>query len=249
MNLNKFTKAELISKLQNFRKEETNKISDKTQRIRSSWIKTYFTNIWELFLTFKNILVKLTLISFFIQIFKKYKLFRRLWFILNTIIVSIFSISLIDNFGFDFINNFFIETKLIFGKIIEYLSNTHFYNSLNKLFGNEIDKPSSKSRDENKSMIKEISWQTDRDQERTSENIRQNNRNSKISEWLKPEVEPENEQQESEVTNYRKYLIIMGLLTGSVLVYIYFDDIKTNSVSLWEWFNSFRSGGTFTFYL
>jgi hypothetical protein len=36
MNLNKFTKAELISKLQNIRKEESKKISDKTQGIRSS---------------------------------------------------------------------------------------------------------------------------------------------------------------------------------------------------------------------
>jgi hypothetical protein len=36
----------------------------------------------------------------------------------------------------------------------------------------------------------------------------------------------------------------MGLLTGSIVGYIYFDDIKTNSISLWEWFKSFRSGGT-----
>lgn len=161
---------------------------------------------------------------------------------LNTIIVTIFGISLIDNFGFDFINNFIIEIKNITWNIVDYLTNTKFYKYLSDSFSKD-EIPSS----ENKSMIKENSWQTTKTQERTSENIGQNNRNSKISEWLKPDVEPDNEQQESEVTNYRKYLIIMGLLTGSVLVYIYFDDIKTNSVSLWEWFNSFRSGGTFTF--
>jgi hypothetical protein len=76
---------------------------------------------------------------------------------------------------------------------------------------------------------------------------------SKISNWLNGDndsIFEVNTRSEADVTkenywiNYRKYLIIVALLTGSVVVYIYFDDIKTNSISLWEWFNSFRSGGT-----
>jgi hypothetical protein len=59
--------------------------------------------------------------------------------------MSIFGISLIDNF--DFINNFLSEFQIIFGNTINYLSNTKFYNYLTKLFSNneinEIETPSS----------------------------------------------------------------------------------------------------------
>jgi hypothetical protein len=41
-----------------------------------------------------------------IKYFKRFTILRRLWTIINTIIVSIFGISLIDNFGFKFISDF-----------------------------------------------------------------------------------------------------------------------------------------------
>lgn len=84
MNLNKYTKAELISK---FKRLET-----KTNQ--NSQIKNYIEQIWELILTFKSLLLKLTFISFITKIFLKYKLFRKLWTVINTIIVAIFGISL-----------------------------------------------------------------------------------------------------------------------------------------------------------
>lgn len=99
--------------------------------------------------------------------------------------MSIFGISLIDNFGFDFISNFLREIRVIISSIAEYLSNTHFYSFITGLFySKNVTNPE-------QSMIKENSWQTTKTQERTSENIGQNNRNSKISEWLKIEPEPE----------------------------------------------------------
>ena len=90
-------------------------------------------------------MLKLTLISLLINIFKKYRIFRRIWTLLNTIIVSIFGISLIDNFWIEFITNFIKETKIITYSIISYLSETHFYKYLSELFSVKEDIPSSEA--------------------------------------------------------------------------------------------------------
>lgn len=127
---------------------------------------------------FKNILLKLTFISLIIQMFKKYKIFRRVWKIINTIVMSIFGISLLDNFGIEFINNFLIEVKIISGNIINYLSNTNFYLYLSKLFSS--DEVTNGSKPENSSRIYKENSSNER-------KIGQSEGNSKISEWLKPE--------------------------------------------------------------
>ena len=149
--------------------------------------------------------------------------------------MSIFGLSLIDNLGFDFIQNLFFEIKNISWNIINYFNNTQFYQSLSNLFSNE-DIPSSEKTNKNES-ISEIK----KEKEWNSENIRQNNRNSKISEWLKPKTEPESEiKEESNYNSYKNYLIISGLIIGSCLAWVYFDEIKAGSISIWEWINSFR---------
>jgi len=95
--------------------------------------------------------------------------------------MSIFGISLLDNFGLGFLKNFIMEIREITYSVIDYLSNTKFYNYLNKLFNknNVIEEvPSSEKTDKSRSLITEISSETIRNES----SIRQNNRNSKISE-------------------------------------------------------------------
>lgn len=60
MNLNKYTKAELISK---FKKLETKSNNSDNNNNKQS----IFSKLIELILTFKNILIKLTLISLLIK--------------------------------------------------------------------------------------------------------------------------------------------------------------------------------------
>jgi len=48
--------------------------------------------------------------------------------------MSIFGISLIDNFGFDFIKNFLTEIRVITASVVGYLSETHFYSFIASLF-------------------------------------------------------------------------------------------------------------------
>lgn len=234
MNLNKYTKAELISKLNKTTELDTKKGSIINQ------FKSYLSQIWDLILTFKNLLVKLTLISFFIKIFRKYKILRRMWTVLNTIVMSIFSLSLIDKFGFDLIKIFSSEFKSVFTNAIDYLSNTRFYEYLNNLFSNE-DKIIS-----NNEEIKE-----------KSHNILKNRGNPggvwtptdspehKVSEWLKSKQENISEEfnEESAYSNYKTYLIILGLVIGSCFVWVYFNEIKDTGSNFKDWIQSFWGNG------
>jgi hypothetical protein len=237
MNLNKYTKAELINKF----KRLDSKLSDNVinQRSFMDKFRSYWSPIWDFLIRFKTILLKLTLISFLIKIFKKYSLLKTIWRILNTIIVSIFGLSLLDNFGIEFITHFFKEIKIISWNIINYLSSSHFYQFLNKLFSLNDD-PSSKTNGKIESMIRESNEQTTRNETKTSESIGQNNRNTTISEWLKPEVKKVTPEIIEDCNN--KYYYIIGLIVLSTLTWYYFDEIKTSGSSILDWIRSFRGG-------
>lgn len=233
MNFNKLTKAELISK---FKKLENNsKINN--QNI-TNIITNYFSHIWELILTFKNILLKLTLISLIINIVKKYKIIRKLWWIINSIGLSIYGLFLLDNFAFEFVTNFFKEIKVISSNVIDYFSNTQFYTYLNKLFSkNEIIEPSSESTNKSRSMIESNKTETIR----STENVTKSEGNSRISEWLKPQKDAYEEIKTNE-TNYNKYYIICGMIVLACLTWVYADEVKSGFSSLIDWINSFRAG-------
>jgi hypothetical protein len=72
MNLNKFTKAELISKINKYK-------HDKIER-RSFFnkFKSYLSSFLDFLLKLKGIIGKLTLITFFLQLFRKYSIIRRI---------------------------------------------------------------------------------------------------------------------------------------------------------------------------
>jgi hypothetical protein len=66
MNLKKFTKAELISKI--------NGIKSKNNDSNP----TLFSSLMNFLLVFKTFLLKFTLIALIIRVFKKYSIFRKL---------------------------------------------------------------------------------------------------------------------------------------------------------------------------
>jgi regulator of sigma D len=95
--------------------------------------------------------------------------------------MTIFGIFSIDNFGIEFITNFIKEIRVITSSIVEYLSNTNFYNYLNKLFNKNkvIDEiTSSEKIDKIRPLIRENTTETIRNE--TS--IETSGRNTKISE-------------------------------------------------------------------
>lgn len=239
MNLNKFTKAELISRINKFKEDRIERRSFLNK------FKSYLSSFWDFLLKLKSIIGKLTLITFFLQLFRKYSIIRRIWKILNSIIVTIFGRSLIDNFGFEVINNLLIEFKIIINNTVDYLTNTHFYMFLSKLFSNPSSEIESKS-NKTGSMMEEISRKTTNGERKTSESIRQSDRNSKISEWLKAEAKNDDEiEVEISKTNYIKYFIIGGtIIIISSLGWVYWDEVKSTSQSIIEWYFSSRSDGS-----
>jgi hypothetical protein len=240
MNLNKFTKAELISKIKNVesRKDSTN-IKMYQQNILNT-ITNYFSQIWELIFTFKTILLKLTLISLIIKIIKKYSLIRKIWWFINSIGLSIYGLFLLDNFGFDFVINLFKEIRIISSNIIDYFSNTQFYTYLSKLFRkNEI--------------IEEIPTVERTHKINKSDSIKKveaqwtpsDNTHHRVSEWLKPQTdayEEINDQVKTNDTNYNKYYIIAGMIVLACVTWFYADEVKGGFASLMEWIASFRAG-------
>ena len=230
MNLKKYTKAELISKFKMLESKNGSKTNP-----NSIWIKinSYFKQIWNLISTFKNLLFKLTLISLLIKIFNKYRIFLKLWKFLQTIVMSIFGISLLENFGIEHIQHLFNEIRFISANIVEYFSKTSFYNFLKELFSKKEDIPSSEPTNKNGSISS-----IKRKEERI---IGESGKNSKISEWIKPEQSENKPEIKLEETSYKKYYIIATVVIISSLAYYYSDEIKSGGMSLYEWIISFRT--------
>lgn len=232
-NLQKYTKAELISKL------KTNQ--NNNQKSFLEGIKLYFYQIIELMLTFKNLLLKLTLISLIIGTFKKYRFFRKIWLLINTIVMGIFGLSLFDNSLITFFSNFISEIKFISYNIADYLSNTNFYSYLSKLFKtSEVLETKEIIREvKSKEVIKEIV--KPRNEERAMPHYYHNwEKDHKLSDWLKPKTEQVIDN--TPETNYKYILITTAVIITASLSWYYSDEIKTNAVSLIEWLMSFRSG-------
>jgi hypothetical protein len=92
-NLQKYTKAELISKFKKLDSKNNN--------------KSILVRFVEGILLFKSFIFKITLIALLIKIFKKYRIFALLWRITNWIAVTVFGMSVMDIYGINFISNIF----------------------------------------------------------------------------------------------------------------------------------------------
>ena len=99
-NLNKYTKAELISKFKTLENKNSN--------------KSFSQLIINSLLLYKSLILKLTLITLIIKWIKKYSLVRKLWHIFSLISSTLLGFSLIDIYGFDFFFVFFILNKRYF---------------------------------------------------------------------------------------------------------------------------------------
>ena len=251
MNLNKYTKAELISKL------KINKNKEGTPNLKiSSIIKSYFSQIWNLIVTFKSILLKITLVGLLINFIKKYRIFRIMWSTLTGIVMTIFGISTIDSFG---ITPFIDEIKSITYNIVNYFSNTSFYNYLRELYGiktpgiNPENNYEPVKNVDNKEIIKTKIIEKIEDQKPDS--LRDRYNKSSIADWLKPKVDENyryppdatiihSEKELTESWYNWKYILIAGIvITTGCLGYVYFDEIKEGGAAFIEWIFSRRPGG------
>ena len=125
-NLEKYTKAELISKLQNIKKEsQVDKVNKTAVPIKQKESSPTFIDI---IFKFKIWVLSLTIIAILLKIFKQYKSVRAVLKLANYIVWSMFGLSIFEAFGFSFLIKFFTELRYIFGSIINYLTDSTFYN-------------------------------------------------------------------------------------------------------------------------
>lgn len=211
MNFNKLTKQQLIQQIESIKTENKNNNNKKSliQRFLEFWI------------FYKNLFFKITIVALIIKIFRKYSILKKIWRILNTLVMSIFGISMFDIYGFDIFYNLFKEINFIFSNIIDYLSNTHFYLILKNLFNLkkvEDEFPSKSNKNENGSLgsINTAS----------NEISNGNNENKTIS----SRIEKVNENNQNTPFYKDGYFIIGAILIiGGLLGYFWFKSSKPDT--------------------
>lgn len=125
MNLNKYTKAELISKL---RKSESNSDLSTISSTNTLWKRfvSYFNEIITLLRLIQEVVLKITMITFLYKFFKKFPIIRKLGLYLYKILFSITGFSLANHFGvIDIFTHYWSSIELIFENIIEYVKNIY----------------------------------------------------------------------------------------------------------------------------
>lgn len=210
-NLNKFTKAELISKFKGLENKNSN--------------PSIFTKIFSYILLFKNLILKITLITFIIKWIKNYSIIRKIWHVISTIASTLLGISFIDIYGFD---------------LIAWIRESQIYQWFSELIVTPkvIEKKS--AGESIPSNMKETYPNATRS-ESDHEIIK------RFKEIIYKESEPivEDELNQENTAFYKNKYFIIGALTISVLVsWYYLDEIKTGYGSVIDWLNSFRRGSS-----
>jgi hypothetical protein len=217
MNLKKFTKAELISKI--------NAIKFKQDNSNSSLIGKFIGILGSM----KFFILKFTLIALLIKVFKKYSIFRRIFTIINTVLFAIFGFSMIDIYEIEFLSNFFHN-------IIEILSK--FNENILELFGKKVEIPSKTE------SMRQINQKTTGIQTNNENSDRIIERFKKIINKTDeiPVQEEINIPDEKPTPFYEnKYVIIGGMLVLACLAWYCYDDIKPIGSAILASIQNFKS--------
>jgi hypothetical protein len=211
-NINKYTKAELINKFKSLQQENN---------------KSNAVNLLETILKFKNIILKITLITFIIKWIRKYSLVVKLWHIFSVIGSGLLSFSLIDIYYWDVLS--WIKDTSIWKWYAEV-----FYS-----FSKTESTPSKSTID----MTETNTNITNETQNKNNWGNRQINRN--INEEI---INKENISNPENISNTDSKLFYYSIVATGVIITVslgwyYSEEIKTGVVSLYDWFLSFRSGG------
>ena len=150
MNLNKFTKAELISKIKD-QNLLNHKLIDKVQNldpiekesVKKSWYKNfidYLSEILKLFSLLKDLFFKLTFISILIRIITKYTWIKKIFQIIRRIFLIVFGTTFLDEIGAgEYFKHFWASIIEIFKDIFSFLKD--IYNKYFELiWGKEEEK-------------------------------------------------------------------------------------------------------------
>jgi len=208
-NLEKYTKAELISKLQNIKKE--NKVSNENH---SSKLPT----IIDVLYNFKIWVLSLTIITILLKIFKQYKSVRAILKLANFIVWSMFGLSIFEAFGFSFLIRFFNELRYIFGSIVNYLTDSTFYNYMKSAL-KTVDQNDS-VRSGYKKTVEKIDWKAE---------FEKAERQREMEKWR-----DKYEKHQDDKIDTKTIALLVLLLSGTIATWYYGPDLLYLFSPIWN---------------
>lgn len=218
-NLNKFTKTELINKMNDLQNKSNNK---------STLIK-----IVEFIIFLKNWIIRLTLIALIIKWFKNYSLFRKTFHIFSWIASTLLGISLIDIYSLD---------------VITWIKETNIYNWIYDLFYSKENSSIIKSIKEVKANkeVKKEDTEFQFPKTITSKTDGNEKTHVTLSEWFNRDINKEVITDDSLIDkikdNSKNIIIISGVVIISGLSYYYFNEIKDGFGTSINWIKNYLFG-------
>ena len=205
MNLEKYTKAELISKLQKLEKENSIKSdsNNKKEVILTSNSKTKSdSSFWSILTKIKLWILSWALITFLIRLFRNYKHLRNILRIMNYVILSLFGVSMFQTFG----SSIFGPLKLWIMHVLEHTIDIQeqFSQFLARIFNQTDTIPSTR-----------VIYKKPLDNDWKAE-LEKADREREYKKWL----EKHSQLKESEESHYK--MIILCILTFGAAVAIWY---------------------------
>lgn len=238
MNLNNLTKAELISKINQIKKEklesknelnkQKEKLESKINLNKQNDKRQTDTTFLELILKLKNLILSLSIIAVLMNLFKNYKTIRNVLKLANFIVLTIFGISMFEAFGLGFIVRMLGELKYIFGAVVAYLTDTTFYKYLMKSF-NAVEEENEVSVRAKYSKPVETNWK---------EEFEKAERQREIEKWKERYA---SHKAESDSGDKLKMIGIIILLLGGTIAVYYNKELLEAFSPIWNLGNLIKS--------
>lgn len=147
------TKTELVERFKELSSSKSlNELKKEEKQIsQKDLLKSYYLKILSFLVRFYEVLIKISLFTFFIKYFRKIKLMRFIWTIINSIFLSTFGIVFSEVYGFKEIFNY---VEHYWMEYVNFIQDSKFYKILVKLF-NVVKDENKPEIVENKSEIVE----------------------------------------------------------------------------------------------
>lgn len=231
-NLEKYTKAELISKLKNINKEKLESKIDSTKIKQANEVKNKSENknntqptIWDIIWRIKIYLLSLSIIAILTKIFSQYKSIRAILKLANYIIITMFGLSIFEAFGLGFIVKFLGELKYIFGAVVAYLTDSTFYSYLMTVFN--INEENQSVRTNYKKPIEKIDWKAE---------FEKAERQRDIDKWKE-----KYEKHQEDGMDKKTIALLLLLLGGTITTWYYGPELLNIISPIWNLSELIRS--------